>query len=476
MKCNITSKTTFCLVVVLCLIVSLYNVVIFHRHDNFDVPPPSGLEYKYSPRAAKTRTKTIWRDAPLKKTPSRAEIPTITSSTLASYPNETAGNNTSLEALSSVDYYACCGLGHRLVRMASAYFIAKRFHFTLRSFWGFCGETEAFSYLFRPPKATELGHVTSYHKVLPVYIDVKPGFQPLRRGNFTANPSKCLCQRDEIQSDLKLYSSLRERFRGAPTVNRFVQEYFSNRTVLGIHVRAGNGEAGDFEGKGRGIANPERWVQQVASQIQLFLSKQTLNDPPLVYIASDTPSMMARFRKELQDHGDADKLIIPIVEFAQNRLDEGCGVLFGETAHQDAKDEACLQAWEDALTDMLILSHSDVVIAGKPSTFVQSAPLSLSLAQKTPKLSHTYCEVDPVSILDPKTEDLVEVDQALHCYSEYMEWCCNAPKKSTEMLIVWDPETTNDHLTFRLRDRKESCPRPPKNARRFTRYCLPQTW
>ena len=66
-----------------------------------------------------------------------------------------------LEDLSSVDFFACCGIGHRLVRMSLAHFVAKQRNFTLRGFWGWCGEkspVEVFSYLFRPYTADEVAH------------------------------------------------------------------------------------------------------------------------------------------------------------------------------------------------------------------------------------------------------------------------------------------------------------------------------
>jgi hypothetical protein len=42
------------------------------------------------------------------------------------------------ENISSVDYMACCGAGHRLSKMADAMFLARRLNFTLRGYWGYC--------------------------------------------------------------------------------------------------------------------------------------------------------------------------------------------------------------------------------------------------------------------------------------------------------------------------------------------------
>jgi hypothetical protein len=463
MRCIIPTKRAVAFVTFACLFIVIYNAVTFHRHIE-ESTSPTYIQL-LPPRSATVVDKL----AVPNKHAAILRVPRT--STFA--PTFGYRNNSSFEDLSSVDYYACCGLGHRLIRMAAAYFVAQQLQFSFRAFWGWCGQIEAFSYLFRPYHASELGYVTSYHRILPIYTDVKPGFQPLRRGNFTLDPSKCTCRKDEIESDLELYSSLRERFRGASRVDEFVQKHFRNATVLGIHVRAGNGETGDFLDKHRGIPNPQQWVQQVANQIQHFLSKTQPKDPPILFIATDTSSMISLFRNELQLHNDLSKWVIPVLDFPQQRLNEGEGVLYGGKPHPELEKEGgvCLRAWMDALTDMFILSHADVVIAGKPSTFIQSVPLSLALAQTHPKLSQTYCEVQP--ILDDNT---VEIDQTFDCFSNYIEWCCNAPRRSKEMLIVWDPETPRARLTLRLRSRTANCARPPRNALRFTRYCLPHAW
>jgi hypothetical protein len=40
--------------------------------------------------------------------------------------------------ISSVDYMACCGAGHRISKMADAYYLSKRLNFALRGYWGYC--------------------------------------------------------------------------------------------------------------------------------------------------------------------------------------------------------------------------------------------------------------------------------------------------------------------------------------------------
>ena len=140
-----------------------------------------------------------------------------------------------LEELSSVDYWACCGLGHRLIRMSLAHYVAKQRNFSLRAFWGWCGEQapiEVFSYLFRPYKSSEVQGISRGNVLLPFYNEV-PGFSALVR-TPTNNRSECACQRDKVDADFELYSSLRDRFRSKHIVDKFVREQFDNATVIGV--------------------------------------------------------------------------------------------------------------------------------------------------------------------------------------------------------------------------------------------------
>jgi hypothetical protein len=415
-----------------------------------------------------------------------------------SSPPKSRTTSVEWEQYSSVDFYACCGLGHRLIRMASANLIAKELDATLRSFWGYChndadggGTTEVFSHLFEPERISmDDSPYLSKGQYLPVYYDVKPGFETLRRGNYSllrTSRQECPCRQDEFRINLEFFRSLRDRFRQQKRVQDFVEHNFSNSTVIGLHVRAGNGEQGDFQTKGRGIDNPKLWVKQVCDQLQVYLSQQqqqsSLKRPPVLYLATDTPSMIEHFRIELSKPSAPIK--IPVIIFPQMRLVEGQGVLYGEKTHQSIlnssrKQSRCLQGWEDALIDMILLSHADLVIAGKPSMFIQSLPMTIAFGKaKEDRMfssSHSYCEVQPYMERKNGDEsgDWSETDQRLECYSSFVEWCCNAPRRSKEMVIVRDQAVKTS--SFHLKERKLDCPRPPLDARTFTRYCLPYEW
>jgi hypothetical protein len=75
-------------------------------------------------------------------------------------PNIRDDNIQSINAIvntnvSSVDYMACCGAGHRISKMADAYYLAQKLNFTLRGYWGYCDTvattghlTEVFQYVY----------------------------------------------------------------------------------------------------------------------------------------------------------------------------------------------------------------------------------------------------------------------------------------------------------------------------------------
>jgi hypothetical protein len=113
------------------------------------------------------------------------------------------------------------------------------------------------------------------------------------------------------------------------------KEYWAETTaVLGFLSTSGMGIAlsttqhcsRDFERKGRSISHPDVWVQQIQSLIQTFLRSVTLDQPPILYIATDTPSMVTRFRQQFAS------INISVFDLPQHgRREEGAGVLFGES-------------------------------------------------------------------------------------------------------------------------------------------------
>jgi hypothetical protein len=211
-----------------------------------------------------------------------------------------------------------------------------------------------------------------------------------------------------VAFDAKFYMGLRNRFRNKEQVDEFVESNFANRTFVGLHIRAGNGEKGDFVDKNRMIKNTDEWVDRISENICNMTS--FWEKPPLLYIATDTPSMVGKFR-------DALAGVMNVTSFPQQRAQEGESVFFGERGveHTAVRDKnKCLNGWDAMIKDMLILSHADVVVAARPSSFTQTLPMSLVLDK--PKESRSvmlsFCEVNLAG-----TE--------MRCFEDYMEWCCN---------------------------------------------------
>jgi hypothetical protein len=337
--------------------------------------------------------------------------------------------------------------------------LAKTLKSGLRVFFGFCDKQEVYSYLFGPQPLDELEEVvadSSGELFLRVKNDA-PGFSRLRREGPNAT---CKCPEDRLVEDFKFYNSLRARFRARPKVEAFRQAYFTNHTVIGMHVRAGNNETGDFTNKNRSITD-SKWAESMAGQL-LVLSSNWI-EPPLLFIATDTSSMITNFRSLLEGK-------MQVVELSQKRPEQGQGVFFGASLHVLNEGEACLDGWESAFADMMILSHADVVVAARPSSFTQSLPMTMALS--TPKANRkvleSFCEVNHLAT-------------AVRCYEDLIDWCCkgntsfslhtihNYDYRRMPDMDILNTKKFMNQMDARPRDIRECIP-TPKNPQR---NCLP---
>jgi hypothetical protein len=309
---------------------------------------------------------------------------------------------------SSVDYFACCGAGHRFTKLADAYYLAKRVQFSVRVFFGFCTDPvqELFSYFFGPQpyeEAKAMARNSTPNLVLRVGNEV-PGFKRLIREGPN---STCPCTNDHLESDVELFHGLRDRFRAKNKVDSFRKEFFTNYTVIGMHVRTGNGETGDFERKNRTIGDITEWQNSIVNLLVSLSSSWTQTRPPLLFIATDTGTVSTSLRTLL-----AGKM--PVIDLSQDRMDHGEGILFGAQGNIADEGRICLNGWESVYTDMMLLSHADVVVAARPSSFTQSIPMTMVLStnKSQRQVLRSYCEVNPAAT------DYV-------CYEDLMDWCCN---------------------------------------------------
>ncbi|GKY96995.1 hypothetical protein MPSEU_000658300 [Mayamaea pseudoterrestris] len=364
---------------------------------------------------------------------------------------------------SSVDYHACCGLGHRLGRLSDANYVAQRLNLGLRSFWGFCGDLEVFYYLFGPQREHTLANVTDTGNYLRISNNVKK-MNPLTRwpSDETNGCDNRHCGFDKAAMDVAFYKDLMERFRFSPHVEKFRELYFRDKTVIGVHIRAGNGEGGDFVFKGRAIQNEAIWVDNLVLQVK---NMAVSSENPVLFVATDTERMIDMLRERLVN-------VMDVLHVQQRRPEEGRGIMFGEKTAVLNEGEECLHGWEMSLVDMILLSHADAVIVGRPSSFTQTMPMSMQFARPKSerKIAKPYCELDPEA-----TE--------MRCYDTYSDWCCKGKtafymtqKKKEEYIHVpkvpFDLDEHRSGIHPRTSDRAKCLGQHP-GARQ---YCIPYHW
>ena len=377
---------------------------------------------------------------------------------------------------SYVHYTGCCGIGHRLARMSSAYHAAQRLHFALKGTWPSCSKSNVFDHLFEPEHSVsaninaktyvQSSQVVKIHNEVPGYATVSRTSSSLvntttkaSTATATLTRQQCdTCHPHKIQSDYGFYSNLLQRFRKRDQVRAFQEQHaFANHTVIGMHVRAGNGEAGDFANKNRDIQNATHFVETVHKRIGDMVDAGNWKDPPLLFLATDTAHMLDLFRQSFA------ATHIKMIELPQIRPSKGEGILFGERkrkqhtfvgvddgegsdslsaavatraimSHSQEEDrqngdddnssdtdkdaetqrQTCLLGWDQAFMDMMILASSDVVIATRRSSFVQTIPLSIVTGKpkNQRKVAAPYCEVSQDASLQ------------MTCHESYMNWCC----------------------------------------------------
>jgi hypothetical protein len=357
-----------------------------------------------------------------------------------------------LASLSSVDYEACCGLGHRLARMAAAAWTAKRFKFAMHTYWGHCGDdTEVFQHLFGVQSKESLRHVTDTNHYMRFNNDVD-GFHTLERKGLD---NECYCQNEQIHADLEFYKDLRNRFRYKKQVDEFVKKTFAGHVVLGMHISTGNGETGDVDTSGE-IDNVTDWVKEASQRIIELTKKGKWKEPPLLYIATDTPSLIDLFRSQLDG-------IMPVIVH-ENKAD-GDGIWLEKAAKEDLDDLRCIRGWENDVMDMILLSHVDLLIAARTSSLVQTMPMSLVFGSSKTKVRTPKCE------LNFNATSLV-------CSKTYLDWCCNVASGNVRPTPLQETILVPEKIKLDM-SRYEPKERPTEESeiiRALDRSYLPYYW
>ncbi|KAG7357810.1 Nodulation protein Z NodZ [Nitzschia inconspicua] len=197
---------------------------------------------------------------------------------------------------------------------------------------------------------------------------------------------------DKIQSDVGFYQRLTRQYRFQSQVNDFMDRYrFSKRLVVGVHLRAGNGEGLHFQQAGRGVQmNETVFVERMVQTMRNVISSQRSTHPqqddtavllsPIIFLATDTAHLIPIFQQATKEY-----LNIETVVLEQLRLNINQGVTFEALA---GTGDECLEGWKAMVNDMILLSHVNVLVAARYSTFTQSLPLSMIFHRQ-----QTFCEV-----------------------------------------------------------------------------------
>ena len=332
----------------------------------------------------------------------------------------------------AVSFRGVAGLGHRLFPQSNAYHLAKGLYLNeLQIDWGWCyyagddneskGQTDIASHLFGSDKSGNTFVPIPRQQLSPkpqLPLVSFPFIKAIQweTGELKKNSpqksttvefvnevphyhdrhyslSKAMRQQPKFygkdQSDLQMYQHLAARFQER---HSGVQQWkdrlrFDDHTVIGLHIRQGNGEAGDFQSKGRGIqAVPENaWIDNLARLLLNFTETaeidkvETSKRSILVFLATDSGNvtkLVAKLQQSLAMAADSSNpsISIPkVVTVQQPRIPDGKGVSY---QYMFDSKEACLESWVSQMTDMVLLAESDVVIAGQYSSFTQTIPLS----------------------------------------------------------------------------------------------------
>ena len=325
--------------------------------------------------------------------------------------------------ISKLIHVAKFGAGHRLCRSSTAYHLAKRLNLTRIKFqWNTCGAstsngTPIFPYLFGGDvwdiEINTQNTTASRGKDVLVRNDVF-GYVPGQalKNHFVPLPSQYRRQGgpflEKLASDKEFYEILETKYNFRGTVLEFMQQHgFDNHFVIGVHLRAGNGEQAHFAESGRGIQNETKFVSNLVNSIGLFIKiTRTLYPerfearPPLIFLATDTGYLVDHFVAGTKGFG------VSTILFPQLRLSKNEGVTF--SALKEA-GEKCLHGWQAMFNDMFLLSRVDILVASQKSTFTQSLPLSLLFHRTRNEVGPHFCEVSKSAT-------------SLNCYQDLETW------------------------------------------------------
>lgn len=357
----------------------------------------------------------------------------------------------SFRNFSFVKFTAVAGLGHRLIRQAAAVYIGRRMGFAVRGYWSTNdyanGTKDLFTMMFDPFTRDDFAYVNSTNKWIGFNNEVPYMTNPAGRARLKTSQRllegpKCGCTFDEIQVHHDFYKSLRDHYSRREQLAAFMEKKnFSDHTVFGIHIRAGNGEKKDFMKKGRGIHyDPTVYVNSLITVIRETTPIDTLEKPPMIFLATDDPNYRSLIANEIHNQSLSWPVVVLEQEFAEE------GVILQTVGQNDEK-------WHSMFQDMLLLSYSDVLIPAKYSSFTQAIPKYLVLERPYSErpLRDNYCEIIDLNDFGQAKNEGPQLN--MYCYHSYMQNCCGTDNIKHRVATKFlRPSMRSEVLEFNPRD------------------------
>ena len=327
-------------------------------------------------------------------------------------------NNTLPSNTNKLLYVGQFGLGHRLSKLSAAYDVAQTLHLPLEIRWGTCQQQEIFEYLFSTNiLLAENASIVRQDKIVLVRNDVLGYYAGQSYKNakvaltvrYTANDVTINPWLRKWQQDYRLFTSLLQQFSFQKELQDFQKRHERHRHyVIGLHLRAGNGEQEHFQQADRKVSNPATFLERISQLIHQLVIVQRQQMPPLVFVATDTAAWIPFVQAALARYN------IPVITYPQPRLEHNHGVSYARWTH----GQACLNGWKYSAIDMALTSQCDTVVAATRSTFTQILPLSIVMHKESSIFR--FCEVSTTA-------------NDMTCFRDQYTWLFRSIKHSTAM-------------------------------------------
>ena len=313
--------------------------------------------------------------------------------------------------LNRLKHVGSFGLGHRFSKLSASVDLARQLDVPIVQVeWKDCS-IDLFANLFgnstlllRPPHRGD-----QQSKTILVRNDVAGYYagQAYKNAQTAVTSHHRSIWLQKLENDHTLYSQLLSNLPGRDTTMRAFQDscgWHNRSMVIGVHVRAGNGETDHFKAAQRDQTDLD--PATVAVQIQGLLAA---TNNPLVFVATDTASWVERLKSAL--HG-----VVDVVAYPQERVAPGEGVGY---QHWSQADESCVLGWRSATMDMALLAETDTLVAVTRSTFTQIAPALLVLH----KDGGRFCEMGSTAPV------------ALECFSTVASWLFGQRQEAHKLMV-----------------------------------------